>query len=294
MNSIYPSKAMSIDEPNQSEFLYQETWKHYITRVTLLATEMFEWKNLPNDIPERFIEKTLFNFGQLAFINDKSCGLMVAKCVQSDSLNLYDEPVAWNCMSTNGYNKDFKTEDIEIIRNNKYSIPTYSIITHHIRRLIDIERTIDSNLYHQRNIAVIKSTESQRLTMQNLMKQYDGHGYMIYGNKGLNLDDIEVLNFKIPYIGLDLESHKERKWNDLINMLGINSANTQKRERLITDEANANNQLIELSADIFLSERKIAVERINKRFNLNIEVSLRKEIRETKEKEVEDNGEIHD
>jgi len=277
-NSVRPSKVLKIDEVDQSSFLNNETYIHYYNRLLLMITSLFKWEKLPNDIPERFIEKTLFNFGQIAFIDDESFGFMMTKCTQYDQLNHYDEPIAWNCYGNNGYQHNYQNDEIEVIRNNKLSYPTSVLLQHHLKRLYDIERTIDNNLYHQRNMVILKSSENQRLTMQNIMKEYDGFGYMIFGNDRLDTKSLEVLDIKIPFIGLDLEDLKERKWNDLINMLGINSANTQKKERLITDEANANNQMINLNVDVMLAERKLAVDRINERFNLDIKVSLRQEI----------------
>lgn len=278
MSKVSPRNALKVDEADQAEYLNHETYMHYYTRLMLMCTSLFKWSNLPNGIPERFIEKNLFNFGQLAFFDDESFGLMVTKCTQTDMLNLYDEAIKWNCFSNNGYSKIYEADKVSIIRNNKYSIPTCQLLQHHLKRLFNIERTIDVNLWQQRHLAVIKSSESQRLTMQNLMKNYDEYGYMIFGSDKINLNDIETLNFEVPFIGIQLEDLKERKWNDLINMLGINSANTQKKERLITDEANANNQMILLNVDVMLAEREHATQEINERYNLDIKVEVRQGI----------------
>jgi len=288
MEWVSPKNAMKVIETDQASYLTSETYLHYYERLMLMCTSMFVWEGLPPSIPERFIEKSLFDYGIISFLEDDKVGLMVAKCTQFDQLNIYDEPIGWNCFSNNGYWKNYKNDEIEIIRNNKYSIPTSQLIQHHLNRIFNIERTIDSNLYQQRKLAIIKTSESQRLATENLMKKYDEHGYTVIANDKLKMAEIEVLNFNIPYIGLELEDHKERKWNDLLNMLGINTVNTQKKERLITDEANANNQMINLDVDVFLAERKEAVERINTRYSLNIKVSLRNGIEEVEEKE-EDN-----
>ncbi|MBO5713125.1 MAG: hypothetical protein J6R88_02845, partial [Clostridia bacterium] len=56
-----------------------------------------------------------------------------------------------------------------------------------------------------------------------------------------------------------------------------NNANTDKKERLITDEANANNQFIDSCTEMFLESRQRAVDEINKKFGTNITVELRTE-----------------
>jgi hypothetical protein len=259
-----------------------------------MCTSLIKWENLPEGIPERYIEKSLFTNGKLAFVNNEdSTGFSILKCEGYSELNLYDEPIKWLCYSDNMYMQDYNTEDIEIIRNNKHEIATLFLIRHGLERICNLDRTIDKNLWYQRNLAIIKSTDETIMTNKNLMQQYDQNNFIAYGKKDLELkDNIDKLSFDIPFIADKLEDIKDRKWNELLNMLGINSANTSKKERLITDEANANNQLIELSADVLLAERQLAVERINKRWGLNIKVSLRN-AKEPESNGGDDDGDIH-
>jgi hypothetical protein len=276
MSKVYPSKVERIEEVDNVTYLNSEAYIHYFNRLMLMITSLFKWENLPNNIPERYIEKVLFGEGNVAFVNDESMGLICTKCMQYDSLNIYNEPLAWLCYSDNGYYQDYKNVDIEVVRNNKYSIPSSYLINHHLQRLYNLEITIDKNLWFQRNMAIVKSSDETALTRKNIVEQYDKNSFIVYGKKNLETENLlETLGFNVPFIADKLEDIKERKWNDLIGMFGINSANTSKRERLITDEANANNQLTDLSVDVLLAERQLAVERINKRWNLNIKVSLR-------------------
>lgn len=278
MSKQYPSQVLKITDVTNEFYINSRTYMYFLQRVTLMCLSMFKWTNLPNNIPERFVERILFSEGKISFLDDRLFGYMMTRCTQYGELNFYDEPVAWKCYSSNGYDKDFSAEDVEIIRNNKMSLPTTSVIDFHLSRLFNLQRTIDANLWQQRHPIVIKSTESQRLTWENLFKKYDDNGYLIYGTDKLNLKDIESLDLKVPFIAPELYDLMEKVWNDLINSLGVNSANTSKKERLISDEANANNQIVQLNKDIMLEEREIAVERINAKFGLNIKVEMRNEL----------------
>lgn len=287
---ISPSNVMKIESTDTIDYLKSESYNHYMNRLMLMCTILFKWEGLPETIPERYIEKVLFENGKIAFVEDENVNIIPLKCEQYSELNIVEEPTSWLCYSNNGYMKDFKNSDIEIIRNNRYSFATRYLINYHIKKLFNLDITIDKNLWYQRNMGIIKSNDETRLTVANLIEQYDKNSYIVYGHKDLDLkDNLEHLSFNIPFIADKLEEIKDKKWNELINMLGINSVNTSKKERLITDEANANNQLIELSADIMLAERQEAVERINKRWGLNIKVSLRNnsEIKKEEKEEVE-------
>lgn len=53
------------------------------------------------------------------------------------------------------------------------------------RRLADIDRTVDVNLMSQKMPIFAVVPESQRLTIQNLMKQYVGNEPIIVGADGM-------------------------------------------------------------------------------------------------------------
>jgi hypothetical protein len=60
--------------------------------------------------------------------------------------------------------------------------------------------------------------------------------------------------------------------------LGVNTLTTEKKERLITDEASANNELINLNLQSFLAPRLQACKEFNEKFGLtgtDKEISVR-------------------
>ena len=60
-----------------------------------------------------------------------------------------------------------------------------------------------------------------------------------------------------------------------MTFFGINNTNTEKRERLITDEVNANNEVISINAEAMLLTRQEAANAINKLYGLNVTVKMR-------------------
>jgi len=56
--------------------------------------------------------------------------------------------------------------------------------------------------------------------------------------------------------------------------LGLNNANQDKKERLVTDEVSANDEQVMASRNIHLKARKTAADKINKMFGLNINVKF--------------------
>ena len=60
-----------------------------------------------------------------------------------------------------------------------------------------------------------------------------------------------------------------------MTFLGVNNANMDKRERLVDDEVQANNEQVQASEDVFLKARKDACKLINEMFGTNISVKRR-------------------
>lgn len=54
--------------------------------------------------------------------------------------------------------------------------------------------------------------------------------------------------------------------------MGINNENYEKKERMIRDEVNANNQLIQYNFNVALETRQEALEKVNKMFGTNITI----------------------
>lgn len=250
------------------------TYNDYYKRLYLLATSMFKWEGLPNGIPERFIEETLFNQGICAFIDDPHLGFMVTKCVASNRLNCYNVPLSYNCYAID-YNNVVDTDKLVLIRNNDIDVPTAYTVQLFAQRLTEVERSIDVNIKTQKTPLLITVPEKQRLTMENLMKKYDGNTPFIWGTKDLDIEAIKAIKTDAPFVADQLMIYKHDLWNEAMSFLGVQNANTDKRERLISDEVNANNQMTMLSVETMLKTRQLACEQIKELFDVDVTVSLR-------------------
>lgn len=254
-----------------------ERYNFFYSRIKLLAKTCFEWENLPNLIPERFIEKTLYSHGKIAFYNDEKLGFIVAKCNPIGQLNFYDEALRYSLDGIN-YHQEVDADEVVIIRNTDDETPSYIFTDYYANKLYKITSAQNTNIMLQKFPVIVLCEESQRMTLENLMMDYDENKPFIFGNKQLDLNGIKSIDLKVPFIANELQQHLTDVWNECLMFFGINNANTHKRERLITDEVNSNNQLIQLESDKFLKERLKAVKQINEKFGLNIIVKRRESI----------------
>lgn len=250
------------------------TFDFYADRLTELAISMFEWKNLPDGIDERFLELTLFTDGQAVFFKDEIAEQYACLQVTTNGgLNKYRVPITRRAYAVNGYNKELTIDNSVIIYNNRLRQPGIRYTNMYAKRLWDLDRTIDVNAKAQKTPILVQCTEAQRLTLLNLYKDYDGNSPFIYGDKNLDLTGLKSINTGAPYVADKIYTLKTQIWNEALTYLGISNINIQKKERLITDEVVRNQGGTIASRYSRLKARKQACEEINKMFGLNISVS---------------------
>jgi hypothetical protein len=258
------------------------TFHDLYQRLKSIALVMFKWENLPNDIPGYFIEQSLYQYGQAGFFNDPTLGYMVTKINTAGKLNIYDQPVRYQAWAI-GYSKQYDRDDLVVIKNNYLTRATHETLLLYANRLYEVERSAETNIKLQKYPLIIRGQKSMLMSLKNIFMKYDGNQPAIYADPMLDDNAIRAIKTDVPYVADKLLMYKHELWNECMTFLGINNINGDKKERLIVDEANANSQLIKLSADVMLSSRQDAVKQINEKYGLAVSVSLRQEFEETPE-----------
>ena len=137
---------------------------------------------------------------------------------------------------------------------------------------------MDVNIKACKTPVIFACDDKDVLTFKRIFQQVDGNVPAIFADKGLNLDSIQAFLTGVKFMGIELMDYKRSVESDLLTFLGQNNTPVDKKERLITDEAQANNQLIESFADLQLRAREEAVNEINDMFGLSITVKRRQPV----------------
>lgn len=264
----------------ESMMMNDRTYIQYRDRLTELAVSMFEWKNLPDTVDERFLELALFTDGMAVFFVDEVMGELVLKCRIGTPLNVYGIPIVRTAYSVNGYTRELDDSNSVIIYNNYLHTNSILDVEMFSKRLYNLDRAIDVNANAQKTPILIQCDEGQRLTMKNLYMQYDGNQPFIFGNKALDTSAIKVLQTGAPYVADRLYQLKSQIWNEALTYLGISNTNVTKKERMISDEVMRNMGGVIASRYSRLESRRQAVKAINDMFGTNIEVNYRADYRE--------------
>ena len=275
----------------ESAYMNNRTYMQYYNRLTELALSMFDWKNLPKTVDQRFLEMCLFSDGMCVFFEDEVLGYLGLRCMIGGRLNVYQIPTDRKAYATNGYQKDLDGTNSVIIFNNYLHTNSMLDVEMFSKRLYNLDRAIDVNANAQKTPVLIQCDESQRLTMKNLYKQYEGNEPFIFGSKGLDANGLKVLQTGAPYVADKLYQLKTQIWNEALTYLGISNINVVKKERMITDEVTRNQGGTVASRYSRLESRRQACKQINEMFNLDIWVDYREDFQDIEEQKNENEEE---
>jgi len=257
------------------------TYYEYLDRLTELAISMFEWKNLPDEIDERFLEVTLFTDGQAVFFKDEELDQYLALQVATNGgFNVYRVPLRRRAYAVNGYQKQLNIKDSVIIYNNMLRRNSIRTVKLYAERLANLDRIIDVNANAQKTPVLVQGSDQQKLTLTNVYKEYDGNAPVIYGYSDLDLKGFSVLKTDAPYVADKIYQLKTQTWNECLTYLGISNLNIQKKERLVADEVVRNQGGTIASRYSRLNARREACEQINKMYGLDMWVDYREDYRE--------------
>lgn len=267
----------------------------YYDALKQLAISMFEWKNIPDSIDERFLEITLFHKGAAIYFNDDVMGNLALEVLLNGQFNVYRIPTRRTAIAANGYKASLDDKNSVIIYENMiHTCPSY-MCRKFARELEELDRTIDVNCRAQKTPVLIQGEDQQMLTLKNVYMMYDGNQPVIFGNKNLDINSIKVLKTDAPYVADKLYTLKTQKWNEALTYLGISNVNTQKKERLVGDEVVRSLGGTFASRYSRLNARRQAADQINRMFGTNIEVDFREDYRQIDDQfmlELDQNGEI--
>jgi hypothetical protein len=262
----------------------------YIRLLTDLAASRFKWTGMPDEIDLRFLELTLFYQALSVFYKDGRYNkFMALRANYNGYLDYQNNPTGFNVIGNNFISASVsairETESVDKkgfpqtmgkaipIWANKQRTPDIDIVLIYAKKLAILDRTVEINSSNARMPKVVVSNENMNLTMANLSRQIEEGQNNLKVRGNVNLEDIKALDLGVdPLTILNIDIVRDRQWNKCMTLLGIQSSNQDKKERLVSDEVTANGDQTSMMRYVNLNERRVAANKINKEYDLNIKV----------------------
>ena len=237
---------------------------------------MFEWKNLPDTLPAVEIEKQLQTNGYT--IIAKVQGNIYAFQGGFSGQDPYNQPTTAIVNNPSlKYNGAFTiNDDCVIIKNDDMQQGLIHIYNKYGTLLIENQITMLMTDYNYRMPFTISSKDdtTTQSAREYLQKIIDGSLGVIGEAKLFDALKVTPTNNKGVNSFADLYGYQQFIEAQLNNTIGLATNNNMKRERLTTNEIEVNKNASYPLIDNMLRNRKQAVEKINKMFNLDIEVEF--------------------
>ena len=257
----------------QSAYRNNKTYGDYLSRLCGIALARFKWTGLPDTVNARFFEEKLLFNGSVAFFRDDLAeAYLCTPYAYNGSLNVYNEPSSIRAYSTGFSEVISEPEKFTIIYNNMLRSPTYTALVSYAKRLYNTERIIDININSQKSGVIILCDDKQRLTFENLYKNFDGNTPITFGSKGLDLESIKAIPTPVPFVADKLNKLKNDIWNEALTFLGVANVSFEKQSRLTTDEVTFMQGGSLISRSDWITPRQQAAEEINRKFGLTVSV----------------------
>lgn len=137
------------------------------------------------------------------------------------------------------------------IQRNKKSIA--SVVDFFIQKIVDVEMTIKNNLRALKTPFFIATTPENESKMKALWEKIDSDEGVLYLSSS-EIEAIKVLATGTQFTIDKLFNYRQAIENELLTYLGIDNLGIiEKKEHMITDEVNSNNDLINDHSENFLS-----------------------------------------
>lgn len=272
------------------DYLNQIGYDNIRKRVISLAINTFEWENMPESVDLEYLERNLFERGFVVFFKHKTFGYIALKGT-GEGQNHYEKPTSWYVHS--GLVTQHLQPDECVVIGNTISKYSYKeMLEEATYTIYNLKRAIDVNVEASKTPVILltdKKTETSIRTIFNKVR--NNETFIPVASDGSNImGNIEAIDMKANMKIAELSKYKTEVWADLLTVFGINNSNIEKAERLIVDEVNANNDLINSYLEVMLTARQKACDEINKKFGLNVSVKIRQSIEPEQEVDVENDN----
>lgn len=278
-----------------SIILNNDTYDDYCERFYNIATSVFVWKNLPDSMDGEYLEHVLFYKGMAGMLKTAEYGFINTKATASGDFNIYGRPTQLNCYSysfneirkvynglirdTDGNVTNDELSECILVRNTLLAKPTFTKLRLFVLRLMELERTMDTNVKRCKDPYILTGTKEQEMTIRQVFQDVDNNlPAIIVDKNGMNLKDITAVPLKVDFLGNEMMQYKKEIFNEALTVLGINNLG-EKRERLISDETNSNNELINMNLLAYLTPRKQACKEFNEKYGLSGDKAIDVEVR---------------
>lgn len=253
-----------------------------------LIVNRFSYENKPKGMEDYLIEDLLFWKGSgIAFKYENTDTLLLLPVTKSGDLDIYGRMQYGTPLSASGVKMPYSIRMMEDLigneeqkgvlwMNNLKMTSTYQLIKPFVDQFIYILQSKMMNCAMARKPVIIKGNKKTAGALNLQFTNIFGNGinpFKVSYDDGDLKSALEVLNLGINYDQQAYWDDLKNTWNWILTLCGIkNDENVAKKERVVVDQIQSNEENVYDSKMNSLAYRQKAVEEMNKVFGLNMKV----------------------
>lgn len=257
--------------------------EYYTRYLFQKVISVFEFENLPEEWADNYFKYVLFGYGVIAVLYTDRYGVICQDCGLS-GYDVFYQPT--RCIIANPHLPGLKElkihENCEIIKLQPDYGSVMDLVTTYADLMALALETTGANLLNSK-LSYVFFAEN-KTAAESFKKLYDRVASgepMAVIDKNLLLEDgtpawtMFTQNVGQNYITDRLLNDMKTLEDQFNTVIGVPNANTQKRERMITDEVNANNVDTQCRVNLWLETMNKDIMLVNKMFSTDIRVKYR-------------------
>lgn len=257
--------GITAPQYNSLEMRQSMRVQKYLKLIEMLAVSRFEWHGLPDGIDERYLELTLFENGLALFHPNREWKRFVVSGGAIGGLNNYNNPTKFTPIAPQYHPGTMDGKHCVPIWDNPLRATMRDIVADYAIRLANCDKAIDVNLDNVAIPLIIRTKETQKLTVQQMMQAREQGAPYVYTYDTMDTDGMfATFPNQTPNLSKDLLEVKNQIWNEMVTFLGIQNSSTEKRERLVADEAEYAQERTNVYRQSYLKCRQQACDQINR------------------------------
>lgn len=222
------------DNENSLRERLRSTWRGDF--LNLLGNAIIV-KNLPDDIPERWVKKLIFDNGEFAYYND-----MCLEIAGNSGYFIYDEPTRFELRAPNREKTFFvNREDMAWIGSNYLRKPITDFLDMQVNKIVELEISMLQNLLASRNPDILGVTDKSVILsiMQAMQQKYIGLPAIYLDADGIDGETVKQIKLSAEFNVDKYIALTQQIVSETLAHYGILSATSDKKERVQVGELEA-------------------------------------------------------
>ena len=197
----------------------------------------------------------------------------------ASTYNMYDMPETITLVNLRGVSENIIPSTPQIVNKNAVigwcqpnHKPINVIVNFYVDRITQVDMVINTNLQLQKMPFLIGVDEVDREKMEDIVDKMLNNEVVVFTDL-TDLQKVQSIVTQTPYVIDKLTAYKAALENELLTYLGVdNVGGNEKKERMLVDEVNATNDIINDYGHAIEDEINKWLDRINKVFNKSISI----------------------